>query len=160
MIDIRQEELSILELLKYGKTGSIYKSTDLYLNTNVVKEAPHMGNGEPPFVSYRTESFYFNSDLVISAVVIDFDVNQPYQSLFSDYDYFKNLSNDDYFALSEGLGLFYSELMHITELDLDLDIGHYIINRENSKSTNLEQVTVVANYLTKRLNKLGIRTLG
>lgn len=98
MIDIQQEELSILELLKYGKTGCIYKSTDLYLNTNVVKAAPLIGASEPPFVSYRTESFYFNSDLVIGTVVIDFDVNQPYHSLFSDYDYFKNLSNDDFFA--------------------------------------------------------------
>lgn len=55
------------------------------------------------------------------------------------------------------MGLFYTEWMHITELDLDLDIGHYDINQELTKSTNLEQVTAVANYLTKRLDKLGIR---
>ena len=154
MIDIRTEKLSILELLKEGKTGCIYPGTDLFYKTNVVRDAPFIGNGEPPFVSYRTETFYFNRKLEISSVVVSFDIDKPYNSLFKDYEYFKNLPIDEFFALTESFGFIFSSILKYQDKYENFET--LILDRVQTKAVYLANLNVDANYLTNRLNSIGI----
>lgn len=157
MIDIRKEELSIMELLKTGKTNCIYPGTDLFYKTNVVREAAAISNGVRVIVRYPVEEFFFGDNNEILICKFDFEVETDKKSLFNDYDYFKNISINDFFCRMRSSDLHFKEYYPVREEYGTL--ARFSLDRSLSNHVKVDDIVVLVNYETDKLWILNVQLL-